>query len=342
MSRNHKPAPINEWKTTLLLTILCVSVSVATQQSGGADQMRPVPRAASRVLNEPESVWVEFVELGLKNKPLNLGQGFPDFAAPSYLLESLRNASQEPAMNQYTRSFGHPRLVAALARYYSRAGPFPELTSGHAPAQDQVLVTVGAYEALYCAIMAFVEPGDQVLIVEPAFDAYKPMVELAQGRAVFVALERVETGEKTALSSAHYRLPMGELARLASESNGRMKMLVLNNPNNPLGKAYSRSELEEVAQFARQHNLIVLADEVYGQLQLEEQSEHVSIGSLARMWPRTITVGSAGKSFSVTGWKVGWALGPPELIRFLQLVHQTTLYTVATPLQEAIARALGE
>lgn len=309
-----------------------------------------IPQAASRILNEPESVWVEFVELGLKNKPLNLGQGFPDFAAPQFLLESLQNSSKQVSLNQYTRSFGHPRLVKALVDYYSKVRNFSQLQN----ANEQVLVTVGAYEALFCSIMAFVEPGDQVIIVEPAFDAYKPMVEMAQGKPLFVPLRNTVTNipENNNRSSADFKLDMDELERIVSP---KTKMLILNTPNNPLGKVYTRSELLELAKFCKLHNLIVIADEVYEQLFFEGHSEHLSIGQISTtstdddndgeindMWQRTITIGSAGKTFSVTGWKIGWAFGPAKLIKYVQLVHQTVLYTVATPLQEAIAQAFGE
>lgn len=323
--------------------------SSSSRSDGRSDEL---PQPAQRIRNEPESVWVEFVELGLKNKPLNLGQGFPDFAAPQFLLESLRNASQQVAISQYTRSFGHPRLVRALVEYYSKVRNFTQLRNPN----EQVLVTVGAYEALFCSVLAFVEPGEQVLIVEPAFDAYKPMVEFAQGKAQFIPLRNTNKTPSNFSSSAHFKLDMNELEQAVSRVGApKTKMLILNTPNNPLGKVYTKAEMLELARFCNKHNLIVIADEVYEQLYFEGQSEHLSIAQISiksqengtysaldDMWRRTITIGSAGKTFSVTGWKIGWAFGPAELIRYVQLVHQTTLYTVATPLQEAIAQAFGE
>lgn len=310
-----------------------------------------VPQAAERIKDEPESVWVEFIQLALDHKPLNLGQGFPDFAAPQYLIESLHNATSigDPKtvlLNQYTRSFGHPRLVKALVNYYKEFRGFEKLGRPN----EQVLITVGAYEALFASIMAFVNAGDEVLIVDPAFDAYAPIVGMAQGKSVFIPLRLKATTPTTALnnsfgnisstrvSSADYELDMRELE---SKITNRTRLLVLNTPNNPLGKMYSQVELEAIAALCIRHNILVLADEVYEQMYYEPHV-HLSIASLPGMWQRTITVGSAGKTFSVTGWKIGWAFGPEHLIKYVQLIHQQAVYTVATPLQEAVASALGE
>lgn len=312
------------------------------------------PIAADRVRNEPESVWVEFIQLAMDNKPLNLGQGFPDFAAPQYLVESLHRATLADAKanqsesnavnlnNQYTRSFGHPRLIKALVEYYRQFRSFDRLEN----AQTQVLVTVGAYEALFASIMAFVNPGDQVLIIDPAFDAYAPIVAMAQGESVYVALRPPEGAWSSSapISSSQFTLDLDEMRR---KITNKTRMLILNTPNNPLGKMYSRRELEGIAGLCKEHNILVLADEVYEQMHFSDTGdtgspEHLSIALLDGMWDRTITVGSAGKTFSVTGWKVGWALGAHHLIRYVQLVHQTAIYTVATPLQEALARAFGK
>lgn len=304
-----------------------------------------IPGAASRIRDEPESVWAEFTKLALKYKPLNLGQGFPDFAAPKYLLESLHNAtaiSLDPNIalnNQYTRSFGHPRLINVLQKYYNRYRGFNKLLNSN----EQILITVGAYEAIFASIMAFVDPHDEVIIIDPAFDAYAPIVDLAQGKKVYIRLRtnmsEVEKQLKSRLSSSDFALDMEELA---SKISPKTKMLVLNTPNNPLGKIFSRQELERIADLCIRNNILVLADEVYEQMYLSEEDKHLSIASLPGMWNRTITVGSAGKTFSVTGWKIGWAFGPPELIKYVQLIHQTSIYVVATPLQEAVARAFGK
>lgn len=326
------------YSASLLLVVVVLPNSLTDEM------MTNKPRAADRVRNEQESVWVEFIQLALDAKPLNLGQGFPDFAAPKYLLDSLQDASSNQSNpgsilnNQYTRSFGHPRLVRALQNYYKEFRGFAHLLG----ANEQILVTVGAYEALFTSIMAFVNPGDEVIIIEPAFDAYAPIVAMAQGKSVYVPLRLTQPtgnqGNVSRLSSADFSIDMKEFEFKISN---KTRMLVLNSPNNPLGKMYTMQELEQLAELCRKHNILVLADEVYEQMYYWP-NEHLSIAKLPGMWERTITVGSAGKTFSVTGWKIGWALGPKELIRYVQLIHQTAIYTVATPLQEAIARALGE
>lgn len=324
------------------LSILPIILLVATTYPSlvASDDEVRVPLAADRIRNEPQSVWIEFIQLALDHKPLNLGQGFPDFAAPKYLVESLETATRLSSPtnvlnHQYTRSFGHPRLVRALQAYYNKLRGFEQLIDD----KEQVLVTVGAYEALFTAVMAFVGPGDEVLVVDPAFDAYAPMVAMAGGESVFVPLRLSRDGKEPnnqTLSSKHYKLDMNELKEMV---NHKTRAIILNTPNNPMGKIYSRHELNELASICKQNNLLVIADEVYEQF-FYDSEQHVSIASLPGMWQRTVTIGSAGKTFSVTGWKIGWAYGPAYLIRYMQLVHQTAVYTVATPLQEAVAKAL--
>lgn len=339
------------WLTATVLLVTCQD-RFCIEVLSDMDVSVKVPQAAERIRNEPESVWVEFIQLAADNKPLNLGQGFPDFAAPKYLIDSLHEATEASAganqsevkqailSNQYTRSFGHPRLIKALVDYYREFRSFDRLRD----AQRQVLVTVGAYEALFASIMAFVNPGDQVLIIDPAFDAYAPIVAMAQGESVYVALRPSKDVGGSAggpISSSLFTLDFEEMRQ---KITNKTRMLILNTPNNPLGKMYSRQELETMASLCKEHNLLVLADEVYEQMHFAHSggSEHLSMALIDGMWERTISVGSAGKTFSVTGWKIGWALGAEHLIRYVQLVHQTAIYTVATPLQEALARAFGE
>jgi len=329
-----------------ILVILLLSFSqsnfASTKKLPSEDKDSKIPQPAERIRNEPESVWVEFIQLALDHKPLNLGQGFPDFAAPQYLVESLHNATRQidgdenyqknVLTHQYTRSFGHPRLVKALRKYYHQFRGFDQLNNE----KEQILVTVGAYEALFCSIMAFVKPGDRVILIDPAFDAYAPMVKMAGGESVYVPLVQQDKTGGDNITTESLRLNMKDLENKLSD--GRTSVLVLNTPNNPLGKVFSRSELEEIAKLCVKFNILVISDEVYEQFYYDS-SQHMSIATLPKMWDRTITIGSAGKTFSVTGWKIGWAMGPKHLLRYLQLVHQTAVYTVATPLQEAVARS---
>lgn len=288
---------------------------------------------SSRVKNEKESVWNEFIQLALEEKPMNLGQGLPDYieAAPSHVKENLVKAVVGPnfMLNQYTRGFGHPRLINAISNLYSK------LLNHPIDPKKEVLVTIGAYESIYCIINAFVDKGDEVIIIEPFFDCYEPMVRLADGKCSFVPL-RLKKRDPSAkvTTSADWSLDLNELE---SNISPKTKMLILNTPHNPIGKVFSRAELESLANICKKHDILVLSDEVYEHLVID--GEHVRIASLPGMWDRTITVGSAGKTFSVTGWKLGWCYGPHNLMKYVQLFHQNCIYTCPTPIQEAVAES---
>lgn len=284
-------------------------------------------KPADRLKGMSESVWVEFIQLALDYKPVNLGQGFPDFAAPEHVTKALSDAASSPnvLLNQYTRGFGHPRLVNALSQLYSK------LVGRSINPQKEILVTCGAYEALYCTILALINPGDEVIIIEPYFDCYEPMTVMAGGVPVFIPLRPKKTG--VSISSGDWVLDMDELA---SKFNKKTKMIIVNTPHNPLGKVFKTEELQMIADLCIKHDVIAVMDEVYEWI-VYRGYEHIRMATLPNMWDRTITIGSAGKTFSVTGWKIGWAYGPQHLMRPLQLLHQNCVYTCPTPLQEAVA-----
>ncbi|XP_055905159.1 kynurenine aminotransferase [Eupeodes corollae] len=274
------------------------------------------------------SVWNEYVPLALKYKPLNLGQGFPDFAAPEYVTDALSKiaASENPLMNQYTRGFGHPRLVQALSKLYSK------LVGRDIDGNTEVMITCGAYEALFCAILSNVDAGDEVIIIEPFFDCYEPMVRAADGVPRFIPLK--PTKSDGVITSADWVLDEKELEKLFNE---KTKAIIINTPHNPIGKVFNREELEKIAELCKKWNVLCISDEVYEWL-VFDKAEHIRMCTLPGMWERTVTIGSAGKTFSVTGWKIGWAYGPSNLINNLQMVHQNCVFTCATPLQEAVAQ----
>lgn len=285
-----------------------------------------------RYQGSQQSVWVEYIQLAAEHKPLNLGQGFTDYPVPAYITDALFKSaahSEQPLLNQYTRGFGHPRLVQALAKLYS------QLIDRQINANTEVLVTCGAYEALYAAIQGNVDVGDEVIIIEPFFDCYEPMVKMAGGISRFIPLVPKQCDDDGRICSSDWQLNFTELESMFNE---RTKMIILNTPNNPVGKVFTRDELEKIADLCRRFNVLCISDEVYEWLVYDE-AKHIRICTLPGMWDRTITIGSAGKTFSVTGWKIGWAYGPAKLMANLQMVHQNSVYTCATPIQEAIAIA---
>lgn len=286
---------------------------------------------ATRVRGFGTTVFAEFTALAIQHNAVNLGQGFPNFAAPDFIKEAAQQAIRGD-LNQYARSMGHLRLVNALAQVYA-----PLFGRDLDPTQE-IVVSVGATEGIFATIQALVEPGDEVILIEPFYDSYPASVIMAGGTPVYVPL-RAAPG-----TAANWILDMDELAAAFSP---RTRLLILNTPQNPLGKVFSRRELERIAALVQAHDVYVLSDEVYEWMVYPDPAaqpaiEHIRIATLPGMWERTITLGSAGKTFSVTGWKIGWAIASAELARAVFMAHQWIPFAVATPLQEAVGAALEQ
>lgn len=284
---------------------------------------------ARRLEGIDHNPWVEFVRLSKEYDVVNLGQGFPDFSPPDFAVQAFQQATTGNFMlNQYTMAFGYPPLTKILASFFGK------LLGQEMDPLKNVLVTVGAYGALFTAFQALVDEGDEVIIIEPAFDCYEPMTMMAGGRPVFVSLRPSPAPKGQLGSSNDWQLDPTELA---SKFTPRTKILVLNTPNNPLGKVFSKMELELVAALCQQHDVLCISDEVYQWL-VYDGHQHISIASLPGMWDRTLTIGSAGKSFSATGWKVGWVVGPDNIMKHLRTVHQNSIFHCPTQAQAAVAQ----
>ena len=271
-----------------------------------------------RIATFGETVFAKYTRLAGEHDAVNLGQGFPDFDPPDFALEALRGSAA--AYQQYPPLPGMPVLAEAVADKMTA-----QLGREVVPVKN-VQITVGATEALYAAMQALVDPGDEVILLEPFYDAYPADVLMAGGVPKYVPLHPQADGQ--------WLLDLDELKEAFTS---KTKVILLNTPHNPTGKVFREDELDAIIELAYEHNAVILSDEVYEHITF---APHVSIASRPGGWARTLTVSSIGKTFSVTGWKVGWATGPEPLIRALRTAHQWIPFTVATPLQVASAEIL--
>ena len=273
----------------------------------------------SRMRRFGTTIFAEMSALAVEHDAINLGQGFPDTAGPQPVLDAAIEAISA-GRNQYPPGPGVPQLREAIAAHQRRwYGLDWDVNS-------EVLVTAGATEALVAAILALCEPGDELIAFEPFYDAYDADAVLAQATLVPVRLEWPDF----ALDSD----------RLASAITPRTRAILVNTPHNPTGHVFSRAELEQIAELAIAHDLIVITDEVYEHLAFDEH-RHIPMASLPGMRDRTITISSGGKTFATTGWKVGWVTGSAELVSAVTAVKQWLTYVNAGPFQEGIAAGLA-
>jgi N-succinyldiaminopimelate aminotransferase len=263
------------------------------------------------------TIFAEMSALAVETGAINLGQGFPDTDGPDLVKQAAVDAIRV-GHNQYPPGIGIPELRAAISAHQKR---FYRLEYD---ADSEILVTAGATEAIAASMLALCEPGDEVVTFEPYYDSYAACIAMAG------ATRRVVT-----LRTPDYSFDPQELRAAITT---RTKLVLLNSPHNPTGKVFSRTELALVAELAQEHDLLVVTDEVYEHLVYE--GEHVPMATLPGMRDRTITIGSGGKSFSFTGWKVGWACAPPDLVVAVKTAKQFLTYVSSGPFQYAIAVGL--
>jgi N-succinyldiaminopimelate aminotransferase len=276
------------------------------------------PRLTRRLDGFGTSIFAEMTALARRHGAVNLGQGYPDFDGPEFVKRAAAEALAA-GHNQYAPMPGLPALQQAVAEHQRRFYGIE-----HEPASE-VTIHAGATEALCATLAALLDPGDEAVVFEPLYDAYLPGIALAQARARVVALQ-----------PPWFRL---DPAALEAAVSPRTRVLVLNSPNNPAGHVFTRAELEAIAAVCIRHDVVVVTDEVYEHIVFE--GAHVPIASLPGMRERTVTISSAGKTFSLTGWKIGWTCAPPELTAAVRAVHQFVTFAVATPFQHAIVTALA-
>ena len=275
------------------------------------------------------SIFSEMTLLANKHKAVNLGQGFPNFdprgKVGKQLLESAARAIVSEGRNQYSRSFGALELTRAIQHRFAK------IQNGTLyDHENEITVFSGATEALYCTFASLLEVGDEVIVFEPHYDSYRPCIVAAGGR------ERIVTLRADNSQPNRFTFNRNELKQAFGP---RTKSILLNSPHNPTGTVFDQSELEFISELCREHNVIAVSDEVYDSI-IFDGRQHISIASLPGMIDKTVTISSAGKTFSVTGWKIGWALASQQLSQALRTSHQFVTFCSATPFQYAVAEAL--
>ena len=273
---------------------------------------------ALRIADFKDSIFGVISKLSREHNAVNLGQGFPDFDGPHWMKDVAYKKMQD-GHNQYAPFMGTQSLREEVSRYYKK---FYGLN--YDP-EKEVTITVGATEAIYLIITALINPGDEVIVLEPFYDSYVASIKMAGGIPVPVTMYAPD-----------FTIDKKELERAITP---RTKLIILNNPHNPTGKVWTREELLDVSDLVMKNDLFLLSDEVYEFL-LFDGAKHIPTASLEGMFERTITVSSAGKTFGLTGWKIGWICANEKVSKACRLVHQYVTFAVSTPMQEAVAEGL--
>lgn len=293
------------------------------------------PQPAAIVSNLKKDVWSIINEAAAaasvhRGEPVvNLGQGFYSYGPPDFAIEAAQEALTHADLNQYSPTRGRISLRKAIAESYS---PYFERTIDP---ETEIVVTAGANEGMYSAFTAFLNPGDEVIVFEPFFDQYISNIQLPGGKVVYVPLHPPADGKVRTSHASDWKIDFKELEAAISPQT---KMIVINTPQNPVGKIFSKEELLRIGELAVKHNILVLSDEVYDRLYY---TPFVRIATLSpELAKLTLTVGSAGKTFRATGWRVGWVIGHPELIKYVAAANTRIVFCVNSPLQEATAKAL--
>jgi len=283
----------------------------------------PTPSGISRrAASFQESVIREMTRLHARHGGVNLAQGYPDFDPPEAILEAACRALREGA-NQYAITWGSPRLRAAVARKTTEFNGIPT------DPDENVTVCCGATETMIATLLAVCNPGDEVIVFTPFYENYGPDAVLSGATPVCVALHPPAGDRGWAFDPAE----------LAAAFSPRTRAIIVNTPHNPTGHVFTRAELETIADLCLRHDALAITDEIYEHI-LYDGREHVSIGSLPGMRERTVTISGASKTFSVTGWRIGWAVAPRDLSIGIRRVHDFLTVGAPHPLQEATVAAL--
>jgi aspartate/methionine/tyrosine aminotransferase len=287
----------------------------------------PAHHVADRFRPFGSSVFAETTRLAVKHGAVNLSQGFPDFDGPSLAKDAAIEAIRA-GHSQYARMIGIPPLNAAIAARWEREG------KGRIDPETEVTVTTGCSEGIINTLVGLLNPGDEVIVFEPFFDFYTAGAAMAGATCRFVTLHPPREPGRTAF--------WFDPEELTSAFTPRTRAIIVNTPHNPTGKVFTRAELEFIADLCIKHDVTVITDEVYDQLIFDESLPHISMATLPGMRERTITLNSLGKTFSLTGWKIGWAIAPPPLTAAVRACHQFMTFSSATPLQHGAAAIIND
>jgi len=275
-------------------------------------------KLAARTAGFTESVIREMTRLNAIHGGINLAQGFPNFAAPQALKDAAKRAI-DADINQYAITWGAKSLRDALSRTYA------ELYGMTVDPETMLTITCGATEAMISTLLALVDPGEEVVVLEPFYENYGPDTDIAGARPVYVPLRPPEN--------------VFDRDELRKAFGPRTKAIIVNTPNNPTGRVFTRDELTFIASLCVEHDVVAVTDEIYEHIRYE--GEHIPIATLPGMAERTVTISGASKTFSVTGWRVGWIVAPPELTAGIRKVHDFVTVGAPAPLQEAVAEGLA-
>ncbi|XP_057809695.1 uncharacterized protein LOC131024202 [Salvia miltiorrhiza] len=306
--------------------IMATSISTAatTQQQHVSTQSESSPNSATRPLQIAKrlekfktTIFTQMSSLAIKHGAINLGQGFPNFDGPEFVKEAAIEAIRD-GKNQYARGYGVPDLNSAVAdRFRIDTGLVVD-------PEKEVTVASGCTEAIAATILGLINPGDEVVVFAPFYDSYEATLSMAGAKIKSITLKPPD-----------FSVPIDELKSAVTKNT---RAILMNTPHNPTGKMFTTKELEIISSLCTEHDVLVFSDEVYDKLAFE--MDHVSIASLPGMYEWTVTLNSLGKTFSLTGWKIGWAIAPPHLTWGVRQAHAFLTFATSTPMQHAAAVAL--
>ncbi|PON80879.1 LL-diaminopimelate aminotransferase [Trema orientale] len=290
---------------------------VASNHNGSTQNSNPPLQISKRLENFKASIFTHMSNLAVKHGAINLGQGFPNFDGPEFVKEAAIQAIKD-GKNQYARGYGVPDLNLAIAERFKRD------TGLVMDPEKEITITSGCTEAMAATILGLINPGDEVILFAPFYDSYKGNLSMAGAKTKGITLRPPDFG-----------VPIDELKSTISKNT---RAIILNTPHNPTGKMFTREELSTIASLCIENDVLVFTDEVYNKLAFE--MDHISMASLPGMYERTVTLNSLGKTFSLTGWKIGWAIGPQHLTWGVRQAHAFITFSTSTPMQWAAATAL--